>query len=279
MSVVTRTATVKVTASLPQRTLVRTFGAVTPVDRTDPLPLWAQVLADLRRRLESGEFAEGFPTDVELVAQYGVSRHTAREAVRRLQAEGVVRRERGRGTFVRSAEFEQPTGALYSLFRSLEAQGVEQRSVVLDLRQVVDAGVAARFGLGPDAALVRLERLRLADDLPLAHDTAWLPASLATPLLGVDFTHTALYDELQHRCGVRPTAGRERIGTELPPEAECELLGIDCRQPVFRIQRSSHAGDRMVEWRETLVRGDRYAFVARWSPSSAYEASLTAATA
>lgn len=246
------------------------------VDRTSPMPLWAQVLSDLRRRLAAGEFAEGFPTDVELVAHYGVSRHTAREAVRRLQAEGIVRRERGRGTFVRAPEFEQGTGALYSLFRSLEEQGIDQRSKVLDLSEVVGGDIADRFGLGPGARFVRLERLRFAGDVPLAHDTAWIPASIAAPLLSIDFTHTALYDELQRRCGTRPDSGTERISTELPPADEHDLLGIGPAQPVFRIRRASYADDRMIEWRETLVRGDRYAFVAHWSPSTAYETALAA---
>src|SRR5215831_9092676 len=103
------------------------------VDRDSALPLWAQVLGDLRRRLAGGEFRLRFPGDNELTEQYGVSRHTVREAVRRLQAEGVLERGRGRGTFVRHGAIEQPLGALYSLFRSVEEQGFVQRSVVRQL--------------------------------------------------------------------------------------------------------------------------------------------------
>lgn len=238
------------------------------------MPLWAQVLDDLRARLEAGEFATGFPTDVELTQHYDVSRHTAREAVRRLQEEGVVTRERGRGTFVRTAAIEQGTGAIYSLFRSLEGRGIDQRSHVLDLSEVVDEAVAARFDAAASTTFVRLERVRCADDVPLAHDVTWIPSSIGAPLLEVDFTHTALYDELQQRCGIRPTSGTESISTELPPKSERQVLQINAKQPVFRIQRRSYEGERMVEWRETLVRGDRYTFVASWSPTGAYETSL-----
>lgn len=238
------------------------------------MPLWAQVLDDLRRRLDAGEFAEEFPTDIELMGHYEVSRHTAREAVRRLQDEGIVSRERGRGTFVRSPSIEQGTGALYSLFRSLEARGIEQRSEVLDLSEVIDGEVAARFDLPTDTSFVRLERVRFADDVPLAHDVLWIPSSIGEPLLRTDFTHTALYDELQQACGVRPLSGTEHITTELPPKAERDLLRIGAKQPVFRIRRRSYDGDQMIEWRETLVRGDRYTFVASWSPSGSYAATL-----
>ena len=247
------------------------------LDRSSPLPLWAQLLDDLRGRLDAGEFTDEFPTDLQLTTDYGVSRHTAREAVRRLQAEGVVSRERGRGTFVRSPTFEQATGAIYSLFRSIEARGLEQRSEVLDRSVVTDADVAARLDLPSDAELVRLERLRSADGHPLAHDTVWLPAEVARPLLDVDLTHTALYDELQARCGVRPASGTEWIATELPGDADRALLGVAAKQPVFRIRRRSSTADgRALEWRETVIRGDRYTFVAQWSPTDAYETVLQA---
>lgn len=247
------------------------------LDRSSPLPLWAQLLEDLRGRLDAGEFVDAFPTDLELTTTYGVSRHTAREAVRRLQGEGVVSRERGRGTFVRSPTFEQPTGAIYSLFRSIEERGLEQRSEVLDRSSVTDPEVAGRLDLPAGAELVRLERLRSADGHPLAHDTVWLPAAIARPLLDVDFTRTALYDELQARCDVRPASGTEWIATELPGRHERELLGVASKQPVFRIRRRSCTADGdALEWRETVIRGDRYTFVAQWSPTGAYETVLQA---
>jgi GntR family transcriptional regulator len=202
-----------------------------------------------------------------------------REAVRRLQDEGLLSRERGRGTFVRPPRIEQPTGAIYSLFRSIEAQGREQRSKVLDLDQTTDATVAARLELPADARLIRLERLRYVDTQPLAHDTAWLPADVAKPLLKVDFTHTALYDELANRCGVGPTSGSEWIHTELPAAMDRELLGLRARQPVFSIQRRSVFGSRPIEWRETVVCGDGYMFVAHWSGNGSYTAVLAPATA
>jgi GntR family transcriptional regulator len=237
------------------------------IDRSNPLPLWAQVLEDLRRRLAGGEFAAQFPTDNDLIGHYGVSRHTVREAVRRLQDEGVVNRERGRGTFVTAPAIERSWGAgvVYSLFRSVESQGYEQRSEVLDLSETTDEAVANRLALAVGEPLVRLERLRLVDGKPLAHDVVWLPAAVARPLLGVDFTHTALYDELASRCGVRPTAGSERVHAVVPDRVVGELLGLGPRQAAFAMERTSHAAIGPIEWRETLVRGDRYSFVATWS--------------
>ena len=194
------------------------------LDRSSTLPLWAQLETELRRAIDEGDFDDRFPTDLELTRRYDVSRHTVREAVGRLQADGLLTRVRGRGTVVERPEFEQRLGALYSLFSSIEAAGVEQRSEVLAVGMVNDPVAAEHLGLEPDVELFRLERLRFADDEPLAIDTAWLPAELCRPLLDADFTHTALYDELERRTGCRPDRGWERIAPVIPSPSQQALL-------------------------------------------------------
>lgn len=234
-------------------------------------PLWQQILEDLLLRIAAGEFSERFATDAELVAHYRVSRHTVREALRRLQADGLVVRQRGRGSHLSGGEvdFEQPAGALYSLFRAVEAQGREQTSVVRKLTILTDAPAAVRLGLAPDSLLIYLERLRLADGTPLALDRVWLPGRLAHPLLDVDFTHTALYLELEKCCGLRPAGGRERIQPVVPGRGDARLLGLRPGAAAFAIERSTwvEAGQPL-EWRHSLVRGDRYAFSSEWAGSS-----------
>lgn len=235
------------------------------IDKKSPMPLWAQVLDDLRRRIALGEFRSRFPSDAELTAAYGVSRHTVREAVRRLQADGVVERGRGLGTFVRSGQIEQPLGAIYSLFRSVEEQGFTQRSVVRYLEERRDAEAAKVLGRPPEEPLVYLERLRLADQDPIFLDCSWLPAALARPLLDVDFTHTALYRELRTRCGVRPDAGWERLLPAVPSREQRQLLGLRAGAPALSIERLALVGTQPVEWRHGLVGGDRFSYVARWT--------------
>jgi GntR family transcriptional regulator len=121
------------------------------------------------------------------------------------------------------------------------------------------------LGRPPDEPLVYLERLRLADDKPVVLDCSWLPASLARPLLSVDFTRTALYHELQARCGLRPDAGWERLRPVLPSREQRDLLGIAAHTPALAIERLASASATPVEWRHGLVRADRFSYVARWS--------------
>lgn len=246
---------------------VSTVVAVTADDRTRPK--WQQVLDDLEDRLASGDIDQRFPTDRELVEHYEVSRHTVREAVRRLKARGIIERERGRGSIVRRPEFVQRLGTLYSLFQAVEAQGMTQTSEVIARDLQPDPEAAAKLGLEPDTPLFHLERIRNADGRPLALDTAWLPPDLGEPLLEVDFAHTALYDELEERVGVRPTSGSESITPLVPDDDLRELLQLDDDEAVLRIERTSTVRDRIVECRITLVRGSRFTLVSSWPDGGA----------
>ncbi|HET9732467.1 MAG TPA: GntR family transcriptional regulator [Acidimicrobiales bacterium] len=234
------------------------------VDRHSPVPLWAQIFDDLRRRLSDGEFDEKFPSDVDLVARYGVSRQTVREAVKHLQNEGVLERARGRGSFVRQKPLEARLGTLYSLYRAAEEQGYTQDSDVRFLEERIDAEAAGMLGCGANEPLVYLERLRLVNAKPVVVDCSWLPKRLAGPVLQADFRHTALYRELEQRCGLRPDSGWERLRPVMPTPEQKRLLGLGRATPVFSFERLACQGGLAVEWRHGVIRADRFQFVARW---------------
>ncbi|MFI9009239.1 GntR family transcriptional regulator [Actinosynnema sp. NPDC053489] len=230
------------------------------LDRSGGGPLWRQLQDDLVGRLRSGEFTLGFPGELRLVRDYGVSRHTVRQALQRLRADGLVLAERGRQPRVApAADVVQPLDTLYSLFASVEAAGLEQRSAVRVLDTRADGVVADQLGLEGSTPLLHLERLRLAGGEPLAIDRAWLPADLAGPLVDADFTRTSLYAVLAERTGVRLDHSRETIKAVVPTAAERALLRCGPDVACLSIHRLGLAGGRPVEWRHTLVRGDRYA--------------------
>ena len=227
--------------------------------RSAGAPLWQQLAAELRARLERGEFAGGLPGELGLVRQYGVSRHTVREALRQLRIDGVITTARGRRTQVAEPVIAQATGIAYSLFGAVESRGLTQRSVVRAQDVRADGVVAARLGLEESTPLFHLERLRLADGEPLALDRVWLPASLAGPLLTVDFSHTAVYDQLLAVTGVRVTGGHETVRAVVPSPAEHDVLGLTPPAAAFFVERTATADGVVIEWRQTLVRADRFA--------------------
>lgn len=231
-----------------------------PVNRDLAVPLWEQVRADLVRRVRDGEFTDAFPGEFALVDEYAVSRHTVREALRRLREAGVVSGERGRTSRLTGpAEIDQEMGTLYSLFSAVEAAGQSQHSIVRQRDIRADGVVAEKLSLEASTPLFYLERVRLASSRPLALDRVWIPAEVAAPLLEVDFTETALYEQLRTRCGITLTGGSEHLRAVVPTRAELNLLEMPANVAAFAIERLGFEDGRPLEWRHTLVRGDRFA--------------------
>ena len=235
-----------------------------PLDRASPLPLWAQLHDDLRRRLADGELSERFPGELELVAEYAVSRNTVREALRRLREDGSVVVARGRRPRV-AHPIRPRLGALYSLSETVRAAGLPERSVVRVQELGRDAAAAARLGVGAETPLVHLERLRLAGGEPLAYEEVWLPGDLAAPLLEADLSRSGLYRELAERAGLRPTGGEEQLSAIVPGRRLRALLELPAGVAAFSIERLSRVGERPLEWRRTVVRGDRFSVLAEFS--------------
>lgn len=237
--------------------------------RHGPLPRWQQVRDDLRARIDAGEFPGTFPGELALTDQYDVSRHTVREALGDLRRSGLIVSERGRPSRIaRTTVIEQSAGALYSLFESVAAAGLTQRSTVLTLDMRCDAAAAAALELPADSPLVFLERIRLADDEPLAVDKVWLPFSVAAPLLDADFEHTSLYDELRVACGVHLTGGSERIHAMSRTATDQNLLAIDASVALLVLHRTGCSEHTPMEYRETRIRGDRFFITADFAPGA-----------
>lgn len=242
------------------------LGAVRQLPGTGPL--WSRLRADLQNRLAGGDFDCTFPGELALVREYGLSRHTIREALRGLRSDGLITAARGRASRVAEGTvIEQPMGALYSLFSSVESVGISQHSQVRCLDVRTDAEAAASLGIDDDAPLVYLERLRLADDEPLAVDRVWLPAARTRPLLDADFSRTSLYEQLRISCGIRLTGGRERIRAVVPTADEQSLLHCTPHTAaLLALDRLGCAGDELIERRHTLIRGDRFSLSAQYTP-------------
>lgn len=231
-------------------------------------PLWHAIRDHLLERIRNGDFDDGFPGENELTEQYGVSRSTIRSALAPLRREGLVTARRGRPSAVIDAGGEHRFGPVYSLFAAVERAGMAQRSEVTLAERRTDAAIAARLGLAADEVLVHLRRIRYADEQPLALDEVHLPADLAAPVLDADLTDTALYQVLRDECGLTLSGGSETLHAVATDPAQSRRLACPPATPAFFIERLGTWGKRPVEWRETLIRGDRFTVTTTYSPDA-----------
>jgi GntR family transcriptional regulator len=245
----------------------RTPSPVRPlrVDRASPIPLHIQVeeaLKDriVRRTLKPGDLVPG---DLQLCGQFGVSRTTVRQALAELAREGLVVRERGRGTFVAPPKLtERAFERLSGFFEDMVALGHPPVSQVL--RQQVgnaDEKVAVRLNLEPGAPIVEIERLRFVEDEPVVLTTTYLPHTLVPGLETADLTRRSLYEYLQTEFGFSLARGRRTIEAVAADTRQATLLGVRKGSPLVFLQSVSYlADDRPIEFYLAFHRGDRSRF-------------------
>lgn len=228
------------------------------------LPLYRRIQADLRARVDQGDLAPGarIETEQELMARYGVSRATVRQALSGLVADGLLEIRRGLGTYVRARPVEHALGGFYTFSREIERHGMTPGTRALSVGVVsADARVAAALGVANGTPVVALSRLRLADDQPVVAETSWLPASRFPGLERFDFGRVRLYDTLITRYGVRPVRAREAFEPVLLSAAEARLLDRQRGDPALRVERTAYDADGdAVEYCRSTVRSDRYRY-------------------
>jgi GntR family phosphonate transport system transcriptional regulator len=182
-------------------------------DTASGVALWRQVADGIERGIASGSFAAGerLPGEMEIAETYRVNRHTVRRALATLAERGLVRAERGSGTYVEAQRIAYPLRARTRFSEIIGAGGHEPRGQLIDASDdVATRELARELALKTGAPLIRIEALRFADRTPICVSTTWLSAErpLRHPRLsqGVDQNHRG-HRRRRRRCTAGPRAG------------------------------------------------------------------------
>ncbi len=203
------------------------------------------------------------PTERELAATLSTSRTTVRQALVDLVAEGRLVRRQGSGTFIAEPKVTWPLH-LTSFTEAAAANGFAASTELIAAEKVKAEGeVAERLGLRVGAPVVRIERLRLADDRPMAVETSHLSAARFPRLTQHIRKWQSLYELLREVYDVSPVRAEELIATAPASPREAALLGTETGAPMLVLGRHSRdAEGDPVEWVTSWYRGDRITFVA-----------------
>lgn len=209
-------------------------------------PAYRRLSAELRAAIESGSIGEGgrLPTEAELCRQYGVSRHTVRQAFQDLVAEGLVHRIPGRGTFVtglsKRGKYLRSIGSLEEV---MSWPGTEME-LVEPVQTVSDAEGANRLSLPSDEVATLLLR-RFYEDEPFVVTRVYLPPEPGKKL-GEELPergYGTIIDALERVLGT-PIAGASQSITAVPvPEETAALIGLQTGEPALYVERTYFDGD------------------------------------
>ena len=207
--------------------------------------LASRVREEVRDRIRDGRFSEGvqLPPEVELALSLGVSRTTVREALLQLEQEGLLIRRHGHGTFVRSAaRLRGSLNANLSATEVIRGHGMEPGTSHAQVEAITaDADVADRLRLEAPAEVLRLVRVRTADDRPVIFTVDMIPARLVRDA-GIDPSvlldpGLSLYRLYAEQLGRSITDGQAWIRLTRAEADVADRLGIPSGSPILRLEQ------------------------------------------
>lgn len=233
------------------------------ISRTSQKPIFSQIGDTLRQQIKLGELMPGdpIPSERELAEQLKVSRMTVRAAMDKLVQEGLLLREHGRKTIVADTKLNRDAG-FTSFSEDMRARGLNPQSKVRELRaEMAEASIAAQLGLIAGERVIYLERLRLANQEPVAIERVYLPYERFAGLVNKakQLTRDSLYKILEQEFNCRPTFANETVEAVLLTPADAKLFGLGSCAPALLAQRVTRdENGEPIETVQTLYRADRY---------------------
>jgi len=233
------------------------------IDKSKPIPVYYQLKELLKSKIKDGIFKahQRLPSEKNLVDRYNISKTTARKALSELENEGYIYRQQGRGSFVCEENVKSAFSQLTSFTEEGEEQGFSLDSKVLEQTIITANGeVTDKLGAERDEKLLKLQRVRLADERPLGLQTSYLRTRFCSGLEQYDFSNRSLYRTLEREYGLRISYGEQIVEAKPASEFQAEALEMEPNEPVLAVEQTSYLSDEktIIEFTYAVYRGDRY---------------------
>jgi len=227
-----------------------------------PLPRYYQIEQSILELIQSNRIKPGeqLPSEADLAQQYQVSRITAKRALDDLVRQGWAYRQQGRGTFVAQARIKEMSG-FRSFTDDILSKGLRPSSKIVQLAEVpADEKVAVHLRIPPGDRAYMLQRIRLADDQPVAFETAYLAARQYPNLTQFDLSQS-LYKILREQYHVNPVWADAELQAASATAEVAQMLGMRTGEPVLTANRLTYSEIfEVVEYVVSIYCGSRFTF-------------------
>ena len=238
------------------------------VDPNDYTPKYYQLASILREQIEQGKLAEHetIPSERSLEEIYSVSRTTIRQAIDLLVRQGFLYREHGRGTFVSPQKLQKGISELTSFSEDMRRRGLEPGQKILDFSMLpAPENVRRHLELPEGGEVLRIERLRLGDGVPMGLQTSFIALPPGQTVTREEVEQIgSIYRLLQEKFHLIPTEADETLEVTMATPQEAALLQISAGSPLLLSERTTYSQvRRAIEFVKILYRGDRYRYYAK----------------
>jgi len=234
------------------------------VDKKSAIPYYHQVKEAVRALIAKGNLKPGdmLPSEFCLSDQLGISRLVIHRAYRELTNDGLLIRQRSKGTFVLPTSNRTHTidGPLFSLTESMTQEGLEPSNKIL-IQEIITSNEEVRkeLRLPPGGKVVHVRSLRFVRDLPLAIEDLFFPYDRFPKMATEDLNNSSTYKTLDRLYDAHPHDALDLISAAAASAEEAELLGLQKGAPIMCVHRV--ATDRKslpVEYTIVLFHSEHY---------------------
>ncbi|HHT7812997.1 TPA: GntR family transcriptional regulator [Streptococcus suis] len=226
------------------------------------LPAYIQIHDQIKNEIDRGlwKIGERLPSERDLADQFSVSRMTLRQAVTLLVEEGILQRKVGSGTYVANTRVQEKMRGTTSFTDIIELQGKTPSSKLLSyVTGKASDKEAAQLQLAPGETVVRMERVRYADDVPVVYEVATIPERLIHNLKKEEVTNHFFKTMTAH--GYKIGRSQQTIFARLANERVAKHLGIKKNQAILALRQVSYLEDgRAFEYVNSQYAGERFEF-------------------
>ena len=225
------------------------------------IPLYSQLVSIVKRNITAGTLAAGelLPSEAELCKTFNVSRSTVRQAIGSLEAEGLVVRKQGRGTFVAEPKMRRKTENVYSFTSEISSMGMTPSSKLMEFEVLAPTpDIIKVLELNTeDSNVYRFTRIRNVDGEPLILETSFYPQYIY-PKLTRELLRTHRFYSLLYEVGIAPASAVDSYEAVVLGREEAEMLGAKPGSCAFSVQRRTRTETGMIyEYTQSLIRADR----------------------
>jgi GntR family transcriptional regulator len=229
--------------------------------------LYTKVEETIAAEIADGEYRPGdqLPTEDELLRRFEVSRITVRRAIQNLVQRGLLEIRRGRGTFVLEPRIEAELTKLSGFVEDMNAAGRKASARVLSQGIVsATARIAERLHLTMGARVMRIERVRLADGLPVSFDQTYLPLALGRKIVRKNLRMRPIFTLLEEEFGIPLLEADYALEAVAASKVAADALQVAPGTPIFQIERTSRTTNlEPIDYEVLSYRGDLVRFVTK----------------
>jgi len=236
------------------------------LDRRSFKPIYFQLSELIQNLIEDGELSPGaqLPSERELMGQFDISRNTVRLAMDYLLKAGLVYRLPTKGTFVASGKMPYGLYGLSSFTEDMTHLGRKPGGRLLDFSVITPAPrIAQALRLSNFQQVFKIERLRLADDEPMALNTSYIPEHLCPNLSPADLEakNSSLYAIFEKKYGLMLWRSERVVEPVIARDYEVELLEVSPRSSLLLVEGTTYlVEDQPIEYVKVIYRSDRFQF-------------------